>query len=403
MFIHSFKNTFKVLSRKRELFFWSLIFPIILGIFFKLAFSNITTSKTFEKIPVAVNEEILQDENFKDFIDSMEDENYFEVYKAKDKSILQDKNIVAYVEKEDEIFTKKSGIRETIVETILNTYIQKKALVQRVIVKNIAAEIFSDKKSEIKTQDGGTFFNYFFENMKAIINSITENSKVDIEEILKFDDHIKDISAKNMDPVNVYFYTLVGMQVMYGYSWGLYVIYQYEANLSTKAKRNAIAPVNKRVSLFSSILVAWIFNTAISLVFIFFLKNFLGVNFGEKLLPIIGLTILASLTGVSFGSLIGVSNKSPLEIKIGIGIAITMLLCFLAGMMVMQMKVIIQKSFPILNKINPVAIITDAIYSLYYYNSMDRFFENIIRLSGVTLAIILGTLFFMRGKQYENL
>jgi len=50
-----------------------------------------------------------------------------------------------------------------------------------------------------------------------------------------------------------------------------------------------------------------------------------------------------------------------------------------------------------------VALITDALYSLYYYNTYDRFFGNIIYLSLVTLIFVLGTIFFMRGKKYESL
>lgn len=96
-------------------------------------------------------------------------------------------------------------------------------------------------------------------------------------------DYIKDESRTNMDPINIFFYTLVGMTTIYGYMWGLYVIYQYEANLSVNEKRNVIAPIKKSVSLLASILASWIINFVITLIFIFYLDKVLGVEFGGKM------------------------------------------------------------------------------------------------------------------------
>lgn len=64
MFLHSFKNTFKYLLREKAMVFWALVFPIILGILFKLAFGGITENNKFEAIEIAVSERALSDENF---------------------------------------------------------------------------------------------------------------------------------------------------------------------------------------------------------------------------------------------------------------------------------------------------------------------------------------------------
>ena len=52
MFLHSFKNTFKYLLRQRDMLFWALVFPIVLGIFFKLAFGGISDNWKFKTIGV---------------------------------------------------------------------------------------------------------------------------------------------------------------------------------------------------------------------------------------------------------------------------------------------------------------------------------------------------------------
>lgn len=365
MFLHSFKNTFKYLLREKSMVFWALVFPIILGILFKLAFGGITENNKFEAIEIAVSERALSDENFKNFLDTMKDENYFKITKTNDKEILDtNSDIRVFIEEKDKIFTKKSGIEETIVETILNDYLQKSEMITRIM---------------------------------------KEKPDTDITKLLEVEDYIKDESRKNMDPINAFFYTLVGMTTIYGYMWGLYVIYQYEANLSVNAKRNAVAPIKKSVSLIASILASWIINFVITLIFIFYLDKALGVEFGDRMPLMVLLSLVSSLTGVALGILIGVSNKKTIEFKINLGIAITMLMSFLSGMMIPKIKVIIQENMPILGKINPVSVVTDSIYSLYYYESTSRFYQNIGLLILISLAFFLASLFFMRGKEYESL
>ena len=52
MFIHNFKYILKALFKNKMLIFWTFAFPIILGTFFNMAFSNIENS---EKLDVRYN------------------------------------------------------------------------------------------------------------------------------------------------------------------------------------------------------------------------------------------------------------------------------------------------------------------------------------------------------------
>ncbi|HHX53117.1 MAG TPA: ABC transporter permease [Erysipelothrix sp.] len=364
MFAHSFKNTLKTLLRQRTLVFWGLVFPIVLGFFFKLALGNIDAEIQFEVIPVAVNEKLLEDEIFSGVMSDLEEEDILEITATTDDSLVKDKEVVAYIEDLDKIITSGSGIQETIVESIMNAYSH---------------------------------------NQATIIRIMTENPQADLTKILEVESYIEDTSSSNMSMVNTYFYTLIGMQAMYGYMWGLTVMYQYEANLSTEAKRNVVAPIKKYVSLFAALLVAWLINMVVIIILMLVVHFVLNVNLGDQIGPILGLVSLAALTGVGFGTLIGVSNKRSMDLKVGIGISLTMAMSFLAGMMVMQMKIIIQRVAPIVNQINPVALITDAMYSLYYYPTLDRYFTNMIWLAGVTIVFIGATFFFIRGKRYDSL
>lgn len=382
MFLHVFKNSFKILIRDKTVIFWTIIFSILLAVMFKFGLSGLTKVDKFETIPVAINEEALKDKYFKTYIDTIEKEEYIKATlisreidgikrdeETIKKEILDNKEIIAYIENEESILMTKRGsvIQETIVKSLLDGYLQNKSLIMNIMKEKGEATLVS------------------------------------IDDFLKIDTYIEDVSNENMNIMNTYFYTLIGMQAIYSFIWGLKVMFMHEANLSTQGKRNSVAPIKKITCIFASILVAWllsIISCAITMVFIYYI---LEVNIGDKLLEIIVLVILGTLTGVSFGAFIAVSNKKSIETKNGIGIGITMLWSFLAGMMQSAVKILIEKNLPIINKLNPVALITDGMYSLYYYNTLDRFYENIIYLSAITIFFILGMFFFMRGKKYENL
>ena len=376
MFFNVFKNTLKILLRDKATVFWTVIFAILLAIMFKMAFSNLDKIDKFEAIPIAVQEQALEDEFFSKYITTLEEEEYIEVVKLEGKTederkeeagkLLEEKTIVAFIENEESIVLGKGSnrIEETVIKSLMEGYIQNKSMV---------------------------------------MNILKENPHTNIADILNFETYVKDVSNKNMTVINTFFYTLIGMQAIYSYIWGMRVMYMYEANLSTQGKRNSISPTNKRISILASMFSAWALSILSSLIGIGFIIFILDINIGSKVIPILSLLLLGTLTGVSFGSFIAVSNRQSVGVKNGIGIGITMFWSFLAGMMASSIKILIERNIPILNKLNPVALITDALYSLYYYNTYDRFFGNIIYLSLVTLIFVLGTIFFMRGKKYESL
>ncbi|WP_311488278.1 ABC transporter permease [uncultured Helcococcus sp.] len=364
MFGHVFKNTFKVLLRQRALVFWSLFFPIILGLLFKLAFGNLNEQLKLDPINVLVNEELYEDENIKSFFDSVEKEKIFKIEKVTDEKNPKLDEHTAYIRKVDDVLVKDEGFKSSIVTSVMNAFIQ---------------------------------------NSETIYKILEKNPNANINELIGINDYIKDESNKNMNLVNTYFYTLIGMQSLYGYMWGMVVIYQYEANLSTVAKRNVMSPSNIKTKLLSALLVAWIINTVVLLITILVLKYLLKIDFGDNYSGLMVLILLSALCGVSFGTLIATGVKADVNKKEGMGIGLTMLMSFMAGMMVSDIKMIIQRNIPILNKINPVAIITDALYSMYYYNDMARFYQNISYLGLATFVFIVLTAVFTKGKRYEHL
>ncbi|NMA50530.1 MAG: ABC transporter permease [Mollicutes bacterium] len=369
MFRSVYKNTFKILIRDKITLFWTIMFVVLLAIMFKMTFSTLDEIDKFETLPIAASKEVLQDEYFKLYLETIEKEKYIKLIMSDDNNaneLFEKKKIAAYIKDEENIVVGKSTsrIKETIVKSLMDGYIQNKSLVMNILI---------------------------------------ENPNVNLDEILKFNTFIKDESQKSINIVSTYFYTLIGMQAIYSYLWGLKVMYMYEANLSTQGKRNTISPINKKKSILASIIAVWTISIITSLFCLGFISFILSVDIGNKLFGILLIILLGTFTGVSFGSFIAVSNKQNIEFKNGIGVGITMMWSFFAGMMSSYIKILIERYIPVFNKFNPVALITDGLYSLAINNAGIRFYENMIYLIIISVIFVFGTMFFVRGKKYESL
>ena len=54
MFIHNYRYFYKILTKNKGLLFWTLIFPIILGTFFHMAFKDIEKKESINPFNIAV-------------------------------------------------------------------------------------------------------------------------------------------------------------------------------------------------------------------------------------------------------------------------------------------------------------------------------------------------------------
>ena len=71
--------------------------------------------------------------------------------------------------------------------------------------------------------------------------------------------------------------------------------------------------------------------------------------------------------------------------------------------MFVNMKDIVARNVPLLAYINPAALITDGLYSLYIYEHLNRFWLNFGLLGLITGLLCLGSYFFLRGERYASL
>ena len=87
----------------------------------------------------------------------------------------------------------------------------------------------------------------------------------------------------------------------------------------------------------------------------------------------------------------------------GILVGFTMTMSFLSGMMYDKMKYIVDTKVPLLGYINPVNLIADSFYSLYFYDTLTKYFINIGILCVLSLIFSGITYLVLRGQKYASL
>lgn len=393
MFIHNFKYSLKILLKNRMLIFWTFAFPIILGTFFNMAFSNIENSEKLEIINIAIvnNDEFEQNKIFKETFKTLSDEQnedrlFNTKYLTQDeaKQLLQNDEISGYVVLENQkpkVVVITSGINETIIKYVTEEITQTSEIISNLSENQIKKEMVSGN------------YQIDYEKIYKNILEMTQNQET----------KIKNISNNNLSYTMIEYYTLIAMACLYGGMLGMVAINQNLANMSNNGKRISVAPTSKGKVVLSSVIASYI-TQLVGLTILFLYTIFiLKVDYGKDLPLIILLGAIGSLAGLSMGLLIGTVIKANENLKTGILISITMLGCFLSGMMGITMKYIVDKNIPLVNMLNPANMITDGFYSLYYYNTLERYYFNISSLLIFALISIIISYISLRRQKYDSI
>lgn len=379
MFFHIFAARLRCIVRDRQTMFWTLLFPVILGTLFHLTLANVNKGNDFARSAVAVVDDAAYrgDAGFRTALASVSGNAKNALFavtlcdNAKAESLLKEGKVIGVVRLEDgapRMTVKETGLGQSILKAFLDDYVQTDAAVRQAAAANPA--VLQNLNSLLQT--------------RGYIRAVAPNR------------------AKPDDTLN-YFYALLGMACLYGGFLGLKEVSAVQANQSPQAARVALAPVHKLRVFAASLCVATTVQFAVVLVLTGFLAFALGVDFGGRL-PLVLLCCLVSCsTGVAFGAAVGALLKAREGLKTAVLITVSMFCSFLSGLFFGDMKYLVQARAPLAALLNPASVITDAFYSLYYYDTTTRFFRNIALLCGFTLVFYCIVYLILRRQRYESI
>ncbi len=376
MFWHIFRYEFLNVAKQKEAIFWMMCFPIILGTFFNLAFSKLyEKNEIFTEIPVAVTE-VKEDSVFREVIDSVSegDTPLFKVQYTnmnEAEKLLENEDIkgIICVDGEISLAVSGEGLEQTIIKSFLEQYEIQKEIISDTAVNN------PEKLPEVTAA------------LSADVNSV----------------ETRELSGGNMDEYVQYFQNLIAMTALFGTMAGLFVAVSNEANLSAIGMRKCVAPAHKLTVITASLFATVCMHIICVFVSITYILFVLKIEMGNKI-PLIYLSgVAGSVTGVSLGFFIGSAGRMSDGVKLGLSLAFSMVCCFFSGLMVGNMKAIIDQHCPVINKINPAAVISDMFYCLAIYDNYSRYIEKLITLLIMSAVFTTGGFLLTRRKKYASI
>lgn len=289
MFWHNFKYSLKVLLKSRILLFWTFVFPIVLGTFFNMAFSNIEDSEKLDIIDIAIvqNEDFNENKIFKEVFNTLSDETnenkMFNIkYVSLDTAIemLKDTEITGYLlfDKENiNIIVNANGINETILRYVVDEIQSNKEIINNLIEDKVKEEYLHNN----------SIVNY--DSIYKQVMNLIENTDV----------KLNDISNQNLSYTMIEYYTLIAMSCLYGGILAMFIVNYKLPNMNPNGKRTAISPIKKGRMLLGTLLSSYIIQLlGVAILFIFTIFV-LKVDFGTNLSLVILLACIGSLAGLS--------------------------------------------------------------------------------------------------------
>lgn len=382
MFFHNLKYSLKSLIKNKGLLFWTFLFPLLMATLFNMAFGNWVESEKFESIDIAIIKNSYYEDNevakrVFESISSGEDRVFNITYVSDDVALklLKDDKITGYIKYYDggsDITVKSNGVSATIIKSVVDEIDTYNVMFNDLVEKELTSSFDIDK---------------------AVTEAINRIENIQVK--------TKDVSVKKLDIAVIEYYSLLSMTCLYGGFIALTCISNSLASISSRGKRVEVAPTKKSVIILSSLLSSFIVQMIGALLLLAYLK-LIGVNLYANALGLMVVTVLGVLAGIALGLLISVVNNKNEGVKFGIVIAVSMACSVLAGLTGVSLKYVVDSNFPIINKINPAAMITDGLYALYY-EDISRFNYNMISLIIFIVVLVFISVVSLRRKKYDSI
>lgn len=415
----------KVLVSNRSLVFWTLAFPILLGILFKVALGDIVNKEAFDTVPVAVvNSQVYKDSAFKIAFDELTKAGESNVTgSAKPllkvtevssleagKELLQNEKVDGIVEitgtpsegmvkdAQAKLTIATNGLNQTILKIILDEITQRVDMISTLTEREITAQMAASMPrpanpnlNPVGSPPVAPAFNTE-QIAKSVQNQLSSSGFT-----------LQDRSPKSMDLLMAEFFSLVAMAALYGGLFSMTIMNNAQPPLRVIGRRIAVSPTSKAKLIISGIITSYLVQL-VGLLALLALCHFLfQVDFGANW----GLTVLlasvGALAGLSFGAAISTLVPGGENAKIGVLIAVTMLGAMLAGMMGGAMRYAVDFRFPMVNKFNPVALITDGYYNLFFHPGYDGYWQDIVILLVISAVLLGASVIVLRRQRYDSL
>lgn len=368
----------KSLLRAKSLLFWSLAFPLILGMLFYFMFGNIANAEMFSEVSVGI---VHGDRNpqFVKTISEVETGEDISMFRVKEygeeeeaAEALEEQKITGYVDVADDLklTVRDSNSSSSVIKTFLDQYKQNESLIARIGSKHP-------------------------EQLETIVRGISEGQGVTLREI--------PLKGTEKDPYAQYFYALIAMVCLIGTMTGLSNGIVIQADLTMVGARRNIAPIPKMRQVLTDFLAAYILYCVIVTIVLAVCIFVYQQDFGDDAALILLGGWVGSFTGIAIGTLIAVAVKGSRDKKEGICVAVFMGSSFLGGLQWGDITYLLERNCPLVNRINPATLIVNAFKSLSVFGDYRQYAVNMVTLLVIGVVCFIISISGLRRIKYASL
>lgn len=230
-----------------------------------------------------------------------------------------------------------------------------------------------------------------------------------IENALGLSVSVREVSLTHAQPDSMvrFYYALLGMASIFAAQLAGESVWHLQPTSSAAGARRAVSGTSRMRLLIPTIGACWAISTTFLAIAFGYICLTAHIDFsGREGLCLVGIAA-SSLLSCGIGALVGaLPGRMGSDSRRGILTALTCLLSLFAGLYgepTMELADTVAHVFPAATWLNPVCLIRDLFYTVYYYDTLVPFALRLAACAGIAAVLLAVSAACMRRSAHEHL
>ena len=443
----TFKTTVRTLLLTPSAVVWTLIFPIVLATVFNFMFEPMRSTGSVEAVDVAVvADDAWEDSPFSQVVDTLSeaDEPLLAVHpvagEKEARELIAEGSVAgAYIvdaagnegnaeqSGSDELdavdaagpadaagAASGSGTAAGSSDVSASTPSASDAGAPRIILAPAGSGTSSDASYEVNRAILESVATSYLQS-EALIEDLSTHDPValsdptTIENALGLSVSVREVSLTHAQPDSMvrFYYALLGMASIFAAQLAGESVWRLQPTSSAAGARRAVSGTSRMRLLIPTIGACWAVSTTFLAIAFGYICLTAHIDFsGREGLCLVGIAA-SSLLSCGIGALVGaLPGRMGSDSRRGILTALTCLLSLFAGVYgesTMDLADTVAHVFPAATWLNPVCLIRDLFYTVYYYDTLVPFSLRLAACAGIAVVLLAVSAACMRRSAHEHL
>lgn len=230
-----------------------------------------------------------------------------------------------------------------------------------------------------------------------------------VEDALGLSVSVREVSLTHAQPDSMvrFYYALLGMASIFAAQLAGESVWHLQPTSSAAGARRTVSSASRMHLLIPTIGACWAVSTTFLAIAFGYICLTAHIDFsGREGLCIVGIAA-SSLLSCGIGALVGaLPGRMDSDSRRGILTALTCLLSLFAGLYgepTMELADTIAQAIPAATWLNPVCLIRDLFYTVYYYDALVPFALRLAACAGIAAVLLAVSTACMRRSAHEHL